>query len=105
MRRMQHYQQVYHYYVRSRYDFIVSSAGFDLTADSCNTEIIRFDDEHFGLVPRDPVSHGSNYTTHTGATHFLYGSEYDSEYVGDDLVRDGIPAEHWTGPPMKYKYI
>ena len=53
------YCQVYHYWVRSRYEYFANSDGFDLQADACNTEIIRYDDEHFGLVDRapDPYHH------------------------------------------------
>ena len=37
----------------------------------------------------------SNWTTHSGADHFLYGEKYDSEKVGDVTLRGGIPAEKW----------
>ena len=33
----------------------------------------------------------------SGAEHFIYGEKFNSEYVGETTIRDGIPAEKWQG--------
>ena len=65
-----------------------------MTENICNTERILPDDWRFGFVPVSNSGHGSNFTTHTGGDHFLYGENYASEYVGPSTVR-GLPAEMW----------
>ena len=45
-------------------------------------------------MPVSGSDRGSNFTTHTGGDHFLYGEDYASEYVGPSTVR-GLPAEMW----------
>ncbi|CAG5086360.1 Oidioi.mRNA.OKI2018_I69.PAR.g11188.t1.cds [Oikopleura dioica] len=37
----------------------------------------------------------SNYTTHSGADHFFYGENFESEFVEETTVR-GLPAEKWS---------
>ena len=37
----------------------------------------------------------ANWTTSSGATHFYYGTDFDSEFVDDTSIIRGLPAEHW----------
>ena len=60
--------------------------NYDVTNDICNTERILPDDWKFGYEPISS-SHGANWTTHSGADHFLYGVKFESEYVKEVKCR------------------
>ena len=70
----------YDYWVQSFFEWTSDGDNYNVQENICNTEHILPDDWRFGLQQAYNSGHGSNWTTHSGQDHFMYGEDYESEY-------------------------
>ena len=87
----------YDYWIESIFEYTSQDHDYDVEKNICNTEHILPDDWRFGLQDAYGNAHGSNWTTHDGKTHFLYGEAFESEYK-DEV--NHIDHESGQGAPF-----